>query len=152
MSCSTKFAIEGITKVLAAEIPPFGRRALIVEPGYFRTNSLASASAGQNVAKPIAAYDVTVAHKAAANSEKYNGRQPSNPKFGAARIWEVVSGEGMAKGKKQFAEVAAGWRCRVGDEGFGGGIGGCGQGVLEIVTSLSCGVLSDLGMLELQVL
>jgi NAD(P)-dependent dehydrogenase (short-subunit alcohol dehydrogenase family) len=108
MYCSTKFAIEGTTKALAAEIPPFGLHAFFVEPGYFRTNFLASASAGQNVAKPIAAYDGTVAHKAAANSEKYNVRQPSNPKFGAARIWEVVSGEGMAKGKKQLLRLQLG--------------------------------------------
>lgn len=42
--CATKFAIEGITEALAAEIAPFGIRAVIVEPGYFRTSFLTGVS------------------------------------------------------------------------------------------------------------
>ncbi|PVH69723.1 NAD(P)-binding protein [Cadophora sp. DSE1049] len=108
MYCSTKFAIEGITGALQDEIAPFGLRALIIQPGYFRTNFLGGAAAGQNLTKPIAAYDGTTAHQAAENFEKFNGRQLGNPKLGAARIWEVISGEGLAKGKKKLLRLPLG--------------------------------------------
>jgi NAD(P)-dependent dehydrogenase (short-subunit alcohol dehydrogenase family) len=35
--CATKFALEGLTETLQAEVEPFGIRVLIVEPGAFRT-------------------------------------------------------------------------------------------------------------------
>ena len=42
--CSTKFAVEGITEALHAELAPLGIHATVVEPGYFRTEFLDSAS------------------------------------------------------------------------------------------------------------
>ena len=42
--CSTKFAVEGVTEALAKELAPLGIFATTVEPGYFRTNFLASDS------------------------------------------------------------------------------------------------------------
>ncbi|CZR62968.1 related to short chain oxidoreductase/dehydrogenase [Phialocephala subalpina] len=109
--CATKFALEGITEALAAEVSPFGIRALIVEPGYFRTAFLANPTAGMNVTTPIKDYDGTTAHEAAANIEKYNGKQLGNPVLGAQRIWEVVRGEGMAKGKKELLRLPLGSDC-----------------------------------------
>ncbi|MGM9482282.1 oxidoreductase [Roseateles sp. NT4] len=38
--CSTKFAVEGITEALHAELAPLGIHATVVEPGYFRTEFL----------------------------------------------------------------------------------------------------------------
>jgi NAD(P)-dependent dehydrogenase (short-subunit alcohol dehydrogenase family) len=38
--CSTKFAVEGITEALHAELAPLGIHATAVEPGYFRTDFL----------------------------------------------------------------------------------------------------------------
>jgi NAD(P)-dependent dehydrogenase (short-subunit alcohol dehydrogenase family) len=35
--CATKFALEGLSETLQAEVEPFGIRMLIVEPGAFRT-------------------------------------------------------------------------------------------------------------------
>jgi NAD(P)-dependent dehydrogenase (short-subunit alcohol dehydrogenase family) len=35
--CATKFALEGLSETLQAEVAPFGIRVLIVEPGAFRT-------------------------------------------------------------------------------------------------------------------
>jgi len=42
--CSTKFAVEGLTEALHAELAPLGIHATAVEPGYFRTDFLENAS------------------------------------------------------------------------------------------------------------
>ena len=42
--CSTKFAVEGLSEGLAAEVRPFGIHVTIVEPGYFRTDFLDGSS------------------------------------------------------------------------------------------------------------
>jgi NAD(P)-dependent dehydrogenase (short-subunit alcohol dehydrogenase family) len=41
---STKFAVEGITESLHAELEPLGIHATVVEPGYFRTDFLDASS------------------------------------------------------------------------------------------------------------
>ncbi len=38
--CATKFAVQGFTESLGAEVKSFGVKATIVSPGYFRTNFL----------------------------------------------------------------------------------------------------------------
>lgn len=42
--CATKFAVEGLSEALAAEVAPFGIKVTVVAPGYFRTNFLKSGS------------------------------------------------------------------------------------------------------------
>jgi len=42
--CSTKFAVEGLTEALHEELAPLGIHVTAVEPGYFRTDFLDSAS------------------------------------------------------------------------------------------------------------
>jgi len=42
--CSTKFAVEGLTEALHAELQPLGIHATVVEPGYFRTEFLEQSS------------------------------------------------------------------------------------------------------------
>lgn len=56
---STKFAVEGITEALAAELAPLGIHATAVEPGFFRTDFLdqSSLTRANNI---IEDYDVTV--------------------------------------------------------------------------------------------
>ncbi|SAK65130.1 short-chain dehydrogenase/reductase SDR [Caballeronia ptereochthonis] len=41
---STKFAVEGITEAMHAELKPLGVHATVVEPGYFRTDFLDASS------------------------------------------------------------------------------------------------------------
>ena len=56
--CSTKFAVEGITEAMHAELKPLGIHATVVEPGYFRTDFLDASSllVGNDI---IADYDET---------------------------------------------------------------------------------------------
>jgi len=42
--CATKFAVNGFSEALDAEVKPFGIKVTIVEPGYFRTNFLSEGS------------------------------------------------------------------------------------------------------------
>ncbi|MFE3288415.1 SDR family oxidoreductase, partial [Streptomyces sp. NPDC059233] len=56
---ATKFALEGLTEALAGEVAAFGIKALIVEPGAFRTG-FAGGAALQQTATELAAYADTV--------------------------------------------------------------------------------------------
>ncbi|KAB0643602.1 oxidoreductase [Burkholderia latens] len=82
---STKFAVEGITEALHAELKPLGIHATVVEPGYFRTDFLDASSL---VVAPhvIDDYDETsgaVRRKAT----QLNHNQPGDPaKLAAAMI------------------------------------------------------------------
>ncbi|KWE46359.1 short-chain dehydrogenase [Burkholderia ubonensis] len=82
---STKFAVEGITEALHAELKPLGVHATVVEPGYFRTDFLDASSL---VVAPdvIDDYDETsgaVRRKAV----QLNRNQPGDPaKLAAAMI------------------------------------------------------------------
>jgi len=80
----------------------------VVEPGYFRTNFLDGMGSGQKLTTPMPAYEGTTAHEYIKNLEKYNHNQPGNPVEGAARIWEVVGGEGLAKNKKMLLRLPLG--------------------------------------------
>ena len=42
--CSTKFAVEGLSEALAAELKPLGIHVTVVEPGFFRTDFLDASS------------------------------------------------------------------------------------------------------------
>lgn len=42
--CSTKFAVEGLSEALHAELAPLGVHVTVVEPGYFRTDFLDATS------------------------------------------------------------------------------------------------------------
>ncbi|TDF65303.1 oxidoreductase [Cupriavidus sp. L7L] len=74
---ATKFAVEGLTEALDAELAPLGVRATVVEPGFFRTDFL-DASSLVRVGTEIAEYAETVGamrgHMASANHQ-----QPGDP-------------------------------------------------------------------------
>jgi len=80
---ATKFALEGLSEALAAEVAQFGIKVLIAEPGSFRT-SFAGAAA-LLYSPPIPAYEDTVGlvRSGLPNSD---GKQPGDPAKAAAAI------------------------------------------------------------------
>jgi NAD(P)-dependent dehydrogenase (short-subunit alcohol dehydrogenase family) len=84
---ATKFAVEGLSEALAAEVAPFGIRVTIIEPGPFRTDFLGRSGV---VAKDrIADYDAT-----AGNMRKYfaenDGKQKGDPVRAVHAMMQVV--------------------------------------------------------------
>jgi len=75
--CSSKFAVEGFSEGLAAEVAPFGISVTIVEPGPFRTDFLTRESLRFG-GTPIADYDERRA-RIQAGFETRNGKQPGDP-------------------------------------------------------------------------
>jgi len=88
--CATKFAVEGITEALAGEIGPFGIKATVAEPGYFRTDFLDNQSL--SAIREIADYAETVGvvRKFAGSA---NHVQPGNPAKLATALLALVNAE-----------------------------------------------------------
>ncbi|MEH0196477.1 SDR family NAD(P)-dependent oxidoreductase [Caulobacter sp. CCNWLY153] len=75
---ASKFAVEGLSESLAAEVAPLGVKVTIVEPGYFRTDFLKSDSVVFAQAE-IAAYEAT-AGEARRVAKAMNGAQGGDPR------------------------------------------------------------------------
>ncbi|HZO98428.1 MAG TPA: oxidoreductase [Gaiellaceae bacterium] len=87
--CAAKFALEGLSEALAAEVAPFGVRVLIVEPGSFRTNLLGGSL---QAAPPMEEYATTVG-ATRAYVEDEDGRQAGDPAKAAAAIIAALDAE-----------------------------------------------------------
>ena len=75
---ATKFAVEGLTEALAAELAPIGIRATVVEPGFFRTDFLDQSSLVRTAAE-YSDYAATVGEMRTLMAGA-NQRQPGDPK------------------------------------------------------------------------
>lgn len=75
--CATKFAVQGFTESLAEEVKPFGIKATIVSPGYFRTDFLKGSSL--SVPKNQLQEYKTVREVQSAHENEINGNQPGDP-------------------------------------------------------------------------
>lgn len=85
---ATKFAVEGLSEALAAELAPLGVHVTVVEPGPFRTDFLGrSAVVAQ---ERIPDYEPT-AGKAREYFETQSGKQPGDPRRAAEAIVAAVS-------------------------------------------------------------
>jgi len=87
--CAAKFALEGLSETVAAEVAPFGVRVLIVEPGSFRTGLLGRSL---RAAPPMGEYATTVgATRAYIESE--DGSQAGDPTKAAAAIFGALDSD-----------------------------------------------------------
>lgn len=82
--CATKFAVEGLSEAMRAELAPLGVHVTAVEPGYFRTDFLDPASLRTSAAV-IADYAQT-AGRIRAQVGDLNHRQPGDP----AKLGEAI--------------------------------------------------------------
>ncbi|SIT51495.1 Dehydrogenase [Paraburkholderia piptadeniae] len=88
---STKFAVEGITESLHAELKPLGIHATVVEPGYFRTDFLDASSlvVGKDI---IDDYDDT-SGKVRRFAVGMNHNQPGDPEKLATALITLVDAQ-----------------------------------------------------------
>jgi Short-chain dehydrogenases of various substrate specificities len=86
--CSTKFAVEGLSEALHAELAPLGIHVTVVEPGYFRTDFLDSTSLSVSRAQ-IPDYDSTAGMVRRAASD-LNHAQPGDPQLLAKVLVEFA--------------------------------------------------------------
>ena len=85
---STKFAIEGLSEALAAELAPLGIGVTIVEPGPFRTDFLGGSLV--KTANTLPDYAAT-AGKTRTSADERNGKQQGDPVAAADAIVQAVT-------------------------------------------------------------
>lgn len=87
--CSTKFAVEGLTEALHAELAPLGIHATVVEPGYFRTEFLDTASLSVS---PLVLEDYAESAGAVREAaRRINLHQPGDPVRLARAVMQLVA-------------------------------------------------------------
>jgi NAD(P)-dependent dehydrogenase (short-subunit alcohol dehydrogenase family) len=87
--CATKFAVEGLSESLAAEVAPFGVKVTLVEPGYFRTNFLEAGSM-RTPERQLDAYTL-VRESETVHLQQIRGSQPGDPVKAVAAIIAVAA-------------------------------------------------------------
>jgi NAD(P)-dependent dehydrogenase (short-subunit alcohol dehydrogenase family) len=87
---STKFAVEGLSEALAAEVAPLGIRVTLIEPGPFRTEFLGNSLVVTE--KELEDYRGTSGQTRAAAGGR-NGAQPGDPVRAAEAIVKAVTAE-----------------------------------------------------------
>jgi NAD(P)-dependent dehydrogenase (short-subunit alcohol dehydrogenase family) len=87
---ATKWALEGVSESLAAEVRPLGLKVTMVQPGPFRTDFIARSL--ERATGSIADYDPS-SGKFRRFLETMNGRQPGDPTKAADAIIDAVISE-----------------------------------------------------------
>jgi NAD(P)-dependent dehydrogenase (short-subunit alcohol dehydrogenase family) len=88
--CATKFAVEGLSEALTAELAPLGIKATVVEPGFFRTDFLDESSL--TTVAPIGDYAATAGATRNMAGER-NHAQPGDPAKLAKAILALVNAD-----------------------------------------------------------
>ena len=106
---STKFALEAISEGLAQEVAHLNIRIQLVNPGAFRTNFLGT----DNIQyAPLSEdYRGSVSDNTLRMIQDMDGKQVGSPDVAAERIWEVVTGQGMAAGREICLRLPLGSDC-----------------------------------------
>ncbi|SFW92233.1 oxidoreductase [Amycolatopsis australiensis] len=86
---AAKFAVEGFSEVLNAEVKPFGVKVTIVEPGAFRTDWQGASMERAPVRRE---YDASVGEMHRLR-DATDGKQPGDPARGARILVDVVKSE-----------------------------------------------------------
>jgi NAD(P)-dependent dehydrogenase (short-subunit alcohol dehydrogenase family) len=108
---ASKFALEGTSESLAAELAPLGIRVILVEPGAFRTEFLSPSNLKLAGEDKKWAEDYLGDNPANVVIDKMiatNGKQPGDPEKAAHRLLEVIWGTGYSeplKGKGTDGKV-----------------------------------------------
>ncbi|HSV01408.1 MAG TPA: oxidoreductase [Roseiarcus sp.] len=88
--CATKFAVEGISEALAAEVAPFGIAVIIVEPGPFRTDFLGRSISAAKKEMPEYAKTAGVFRTFRVNND---GKQVGDPEKAVKLMLKVVDAD-----------------------------------------------------------
>ncbi|MBW3128649.1 oxidoreductase [Hymenobacter profundi] len=88
--CATKFAVEGLSEALAAEVAPFGVKVTVVAPGYFRTNFLQAGSL-KLAADQLADYQLVRDNEAYHDQVRQANSQLGDPAKGAAALIQLAA-------------------------------------------------------------
>lgn len=85
---STKYALEGLSEALAAEVQPFGIKVKIIEPGSFRTDFLGSSL---EVASPLPAYANTAVEQARNYRHQSHNKKNGDPVKAAQMMIQLAA-------------------------------------------------------------
>jgi NAD(P)-dependent dehydrogenase (short-subunit alcohol dehydrogenase family) len=86
----TKYALEGISEGVAAEVKPFGIKVTLVQPGPFRTEFIS-----RSLERPSTSIEdyASTSGKFSTFLEKMDGQQPGDPRKAAAAIVKIAESE-----------------------------------------------------------
>ncbi|KAI1191562.1 putative short-chain dehydrogenase [Nemania serpens] len=93
---ASKAALEAASEALAHEVAPHGIRVLIVEFGNFRTNFVSALSDASGDADKVSPHYDNPVGVVMRKFLSIHGKQPGDPERGVDRVFEAVTGEGLA--------------------------------------------------------